>query len=292
MKITRFSRFLQAVSVVLLVLVCLAAIPNAQAQASGITSILDLQYPDQAVLQSGVAQVTVTFKVYYNLYYNPGGYLVFGIYDTLSSNYVKGSAATMPNICQTVTGAQYANVALCAITPFTPSGSESALFTLTFNAAKGYDLSVVTFIWDTRNLQSGNLIRGSDNKVDFAISVTGQALTTATTSSSIATTSVTPGTIPPTTSTTLSSSSSVTSTLDVQPQSDYTALLPVIIIVALFAAVIVFVVFRHQNARSISGSRGVEQRRPTPKPSASFCMNCGTRLPEGDRFCSECGGKQ
>lgn len=157
-RITAFSPFLQVVSVVLLVLICLTAISNVQAQVSGITSILDLQYPSQAALQNGVAQVTVTFTVYYNYYYNPQGYLVFGIYDSRESNYAKGSAAATPNQCQTLAGTQYNNAALCAIVPSSNSGSESAVFTLTFNSPQQYTLSAVTLIWDTRNLQSGNLV--------------------------------------------------------------------------------------------------------------------------------------
>lgn len=300
--IAAFSPFLQVVSVVLLVLICLTTIPNAQAQASGITSILNLQYPSQVALQNGVAQVTVTFTVYYNYYYNPQGYLVFGIYDTRASNYANGTATATPDQCQTLAGAQYTNAALCAIVPSSSSGAEPAVFTLTFNSPQEYTLSAVTLIWDTRNLQSGNQVSGSANKSDFTISVTGQtvsisstttsSLTTSSTtiSSTITTTSATATTSP--TISTIASGSMTVSTLTVQSPLDNTLLLTAIILVVVLAAVIVFVAFRRRNARPISRTRNVEEEQQTPKPSASFCTNCGARLPEGYRFCGKCGEKQ
>lgn len=112
-KITASSPTLQALSVLLLVLICLTIIPNAQAQASGITSITNVQYASQAVLQNGVAQVTVAFAVYYNYYYNPQGYLVFGIYDTRTSNLVKGSATATPSPCQSLIGTTFVDSAVC-----------------------------------------------------------------------------------------------------------------------------------------------------------------------------------
>lgn len=295
--IAAFSPFLQVVSVVLLVLICLTTIPNAQAQASGITSILNLQYPSQAALQNGVAQVTVTFTVYYNYYYNPQGYLVFGIYDTRASNYANGTATATPDRCQTLAGAQYTNAALCAIVPSSSSGAEPAVFTLTFNSPQEYTLSAVTLIWDARNLQSGNQVSGSANKSDFTISVTGQTVSTSslatsstTISSTVTTTSATATTSP--TISTIASGSMTVSTLTVQSPLDNTLLLTAIILVVVLAAVIVFVAFRRRNARPISGTRNVEEEQQTPKPSASFCTNCGARLPEGYRFCGKCGEKQ
>jgi ribosomal protein L40E len=82
------------------------------------------------------------------------------------------------------------------------------------------------------------------------------------------------------------------STLTVQSPLDNTLLLTVIILVVVLVAVIVFVAFRRRNARPISRTRNVEEEQQTPKPSASFCTNCGARLPEGYRFCGKCGEKQ
>jgi hypothetical protein len=294
-KIAAFSPFHQAVSVVLLLLFCIAIIPNLQAQVSGITSILDLQYPSQAALQNGEAQVTVTFTVYYNYYYNPQGYLVFGVYDTGASNYVKGSATATPDQCQKLAGGQYTDAALCAIVPSSNSGSESAVFTLAFNSPQVYALSAVSLIWDTRNLQSGSQVSGSASKSDFTISVTGQTVSTSSTTTSSFTTSSTAisSTSSATATTSLTTSttaSSTTSSPSVQSSLDNMMLLTVIVLVVVLAAVIVFVASRRRNARPRK-TNAVEGQE-TQKPSRSFCTNCGARLPEGYRFCGKCGERQ
>jgi hypothetical protein len=190
-----------AVAIMPILLVCLAIIPSVQAQASGITSIRDLKYPSQAVLQNGLAQVAITFTVYYNYYYNPQGYLVFGIYDPDSLDYVEGTAMATPIPCQSLAGTQFANAAVCVVVPASGSGTESASFTLTFNSPQQYTLSVVTLVWDSKNLLSGSEVPGSTNKADFAITVTGQALTStgsATTSSATAASTQPPSQVPTT----------------------------------------------------------------------------------------------
>ena len=164
-----------------IVLPCLAILliwltivaPNVQAQPSGITSIINVQYPSQAVLQNGVAQVEVTFTVYYNQYYNPQGYLVFGIFDTSSSNFVTGSATASPVPCQSLAGTSYADSALCATVPSSSSGTESASFTLTLDVPQQYSLRAVAFAWDSTNLNSGNVIIGSRSSATVTITVTG-----------------------------------------------------------------------------------------------------------------------
>lgn len=157
-----------------ILLICLAIVPNAQAQT--ITSITNLQYPSQVALQNGVAQMTVTFTVYYN-YYNIQGYLAFGILDVGSGKFVPGSGKSTPDPCQSLTGTNYVGTALCITKPGTSSGTESASFTLTFNSAQKYTLRATTYATD----QSGNLITGSTRQSDFAITVTGQAQTGSTT---------------------------------------------------------------------------------------------------------------
>jgi hypothetical protein len=97
-----------------ILLICLATVPNVQAN-TGITSILNLQYPSQAVLQNGVAQVTVTFTVYYSDYWNPQGFLIFGVWSIAGASYVKGSAASTPYPCQSLTGTSLAGDAVCAV---------------------------------------------------------------------------------------------------------------------------------------------------------------------------------
>lgn len=95
-----------------ILLICLAIVPNVQAN-SGITSITDLHYPSQATFQNGVAQVTVTFTVYYSDYWNPQGSLLFGVWSIADASYVKGSASTTPYSCQSLAGTKYAGDAVC-----------------------------------------------------------------------------------------------------------------------------------------------------------------------------------
>jgi len=168
-----------SLSLGLVVLVCLTIVPNVRGQ-QGITSILHLYYPSQAVLQNGVAEVSVTFEMYYDYYSNPQGYLVFGVYYAGTSNPVEGSATSTPDSCQSLAGSPYANDSVCAMIPAVGegAGTESASLTLTLNQPQVYSLSVVTFVWDSRDLQSGNQVSGSSSTTDFTITVTGETTST------------------------------------------------------------------------------------------------------------------
>jgi hypothetical protein len=280
------------VASVVFVVVC-SVVPFAYAQSTGITSILDLQYPSTAVLQGGVAQVTVTFKVYFNYYHNPQGYLIFGVFDSRASTYVKGSATSAPDQCQLPASAQYPNSAMCGIVPSTSSGSEYGVFTLTFNAPQDYALSAVALIWDSTNLQSGNQV-GSVARSDFTISVTGQAATSSitsltTTSSTNPATSTTPSTSP-TSSAVMTSIT--TTTPGTQSTLDSTALLALVILLVVLAAVVALVALRRRPARPTPPAMPVQSRQAASEPSQAFCTNCGARLPAGYRFCGKCGAKQ
>ncbi len=169
---------LQALSVLLLVLVGLTIPLGAQTQASGVTSIANVQYARQAALQNGIAQATVTFNIVYNYYHYPQGCLVFAIYDTSTSNIVKGSVAASPISCQSLTGTSYAGDVICAIVPATSSGTEFATFTITFTSPQEYKLSIGSYIWSSRNLPSGTQITGSTNTSSLTITVTGQIIST------------------------------------------------------------------------------------------------------------------
>jgi len=164
----------------LVALICLTVVPAVRGQ-QGITSILNLHYPSQAALENGVAVVPVTFEMYFNYYSNPQGYLVFGVYNAGTLNPVPGSAASSPNPCQSLAGTPYANDAVCAMIPAVGaggSGTESASLNLTLNQPQAYSLSVVAFVWDSTDLQSGNLVSGSRSTSDFTITVTGQTTST------------------------------------------------------------------------------------------------------------------
>ena len=300
-KTAVYSHIPEAVIAALLVLICLTAVPNAQAQAAGITSLTDVQYSSQAALQNGVARATVTFTLYYNYYYNPQGYLVFGIFDTSTSNLVKGSAAASPTPCQSLAGTSYADYAVCAVVPATPSGSESASFILTFNTPQQYSLNIRSFIWDTRDLKAGNQVSGSANSWSVTISVTGQAVSTSSTaaSSSVASSTVVSSTIASTSTaattsaaagTTSSSMSTSTSSEQSMLIANYTEPLIMIGLVVAAAVAIIFVASRRRSARPTAAT--TTKRVATPKPSGSFCTSCGARLPEGDTFCGECGKAQ
>lgn len=291
------SPFLRAVSVTLLVLTFLTLLPNAQAQAAGITSITNVQYSSQAVLQNGVAQVAVTFTVFYNYYYNPQGYLIFAIRTSGTSTIVNGSATASPDPCQSLAGTIYANSALCAVVPAMNSGTDSASFILKFSSAQQYSLTIVSFIWDTRNLQSGNQVNGSSNTSSLTISVTGQSVSTSSTatSSTLSSTAISsPSTSSSTTQSaatgTTSSSSMSTSTPSEQSTSNYTEPVIVIALIVAVAAAIIFLASRRRTARPTTKMK--ENEVGTAKPSESFCTNCGARIPEGNTFCSQCGKKQ
>jgi len=174
------------VSLAMVLLICLAATPTVAGQ-TGITSILHLQYRSQAALQNGVAQIPVTFTLYFNYYRNPQGYLVFGIFLSGTSTPVDGSATSTPDPCQSLVGTPYASDAICAMIPPVSAGTESASATLILNQAQQYSLSVVTFVWDSTNLQSGNQVQGSTSITDFTITITGQATQPSSASTSIQT---------------------------------------------------------------------------------------------------------
>ncbi|HUK51071.1 MAG TPA: zinc ribbon domain-containing protein [Terriglobales bacterium] len=289
---------LLAVSVTLLVLTCLTHLPVAKADTAGITSITDVQYSSQAALQNGVANVAIKFTVYYNYYYNPQGYLVFAIYTKGTSTIVNGSAAAMPDPCQSLAGTIYANSAICAIVPAMNSGTDFASFTLTFNSPQLYSLEIRSFIWDTRNFQSGNQVSGSNNAFSVTISVTGQTVSTAsTTASSSAASSTATGpttaltSTAATTSAAAGASSSIslsTNTPSEQSTSNYTEPIIVIVLIIAVAAAIILAASRRRTARPPS----TEKKAATQKPSGSFCTNCGATVPEGNTFCSNCGAKK
>jgi hypothetical protein len=266
-----------------ILLICVAVVPNVQAQL-GITSIDNLQFPAEAVLQNGVAQVTVTFTVYYN--YFMGDRLFFGIYDTFTSNVLRGSAKATPVPCQP----SAANAARCEAMPASKSGTESASFILTFNSAQQYALRAITGILD----QSGNVAPRSTATADFTITVTGQTVSTTSTSSTAMSsiTSLTPIEIViATTSPTLTISTTTSRAPTAQETQNVTGdiLVPsnlMIFVVGLAAAVAVFVALKRRAARPTSTK---QTRGEALQPSASFCTQCGARLLEGYRFCHECG---
>ncbi len=149
-----------ALTYLLVLLISLTIAPNAQAQFTGQPTITNLQYPQQVALQNGaIVTFTLSFPE------PPPGYLIFGIRDVNgtggmnSTNYwATGSAASTPDPCQSenvflgvlgqslVAPDWLANSAVCAIAPSRSSVNETASFSLTFNATRQYNLTILVMV--------------------------------------------------------------------------------------------------------------------------------------------------
>jgi hypothetical protein len=156
-----------------ILMVYLTFVQNVQGQTTTITA---LQYPTQAVLQNGVAQVTVTFTVSY-AGLPSSDFLGFGIQYAGTSTWVKGSGTSGPDQCYPNAGTDMANSAACVTTPSSSSGTESASFSLTFNSTQQYSLRAVAVIADS----SHTVLSSSVTVQSFAISVTSQTVSTTST---------------------------------------------------------------------------------------------------------------
>ena len=140
-----------ALSCLPILLICLTFIPNVRAQT---TTISNLQYPTEVMLQSGVTNpTTITFTVnYVDL---PSGYsLVIGIIFSGTSNYVTGSVSSTPDSCGSMSGTKYANSAVCVTLPAAVSGTEIAVLSLQFNAAQQYTLEAIAGVAYQSNVVS------------------------------------------------------------------------------------------------------------------------------------------
>jgi hypothetical protein len=148
----------------LVLLICLTVASNVQAQT---TTITNLQYPEQAVLQNGVAQASVTFTVDFSDIPS-GSYLNFMIVYA-GSAYRPASATSTPDPCAPFSGLRVTYDAICRTTPTSSSGTESVSFVLAFNSAQQYRLVAAALMMDT----SGHEIGGSvATPKAFMISVT------------------------------------------------------------------------------------------------------------------------
>ncbi len=190
-----------ALMFLLVLLISLTFAPNVQAQT---TSITNLQYPNQAVLQNGVAHATVTYTVSFSGLPS-GDILAFGILYGGTTNYVTGSGTSTPDSPQPVfAGTRFANSAFIATPPASSFGTESVSFSLTFNAPQQPTLIAFAVIED----KTFKVIGVSTAESDFTISVTGQAVptnpqttTVPQTTTPTSTPTETPSQTPPTTAT-------------------------------------------------------------------------------------------
>ena len=158
----------------LILLICLTRVSSVRAQAQTL-NISGLQYPAQAVLQNGVAQVTVTFTVSYTdiIVSNNGGGLVFGVNlanpDGSAGPWAPGSGTSTPDACDLGSNGN-GPTNPCIVATQSSFGAESASFTVALNSTQplvacGEPLD-----------ESGNLIDSALTCQPFTVSVSnGQA---------------------------------------------------------------------------------------------------------------------
>ena len=139
------------------------SLPNVNAQT---TTIVDLHYPSQVVLQNGVAQADVTFVLAYGGL-PPGGAIVFSI--DFADTAVHGSGSSTPDPCLTSWGAfNLAGKAGCVVLPSSGSGTESVTLTIKEAASpQQYNMDLGASMIDS----SFNEIGGSQSDQPFTISV-------------------------------------------------------------------------------------------------------------------------
>jgi len=123
----------------LLILICLTRVPSVWSQAQTL-NISGLQY--QAVLQNGVAQVTVTFTVSYTdiiISNNGGGGLEFGVNlanpDGSAGPWAPGSGTSTPDACDLGSNGN-GPTNPCIVAPQSSFGAESATFTVALKSTQ------------------------------------------------------------------------------------------------------------------------------------------------------------
>lgn len=137
-----------AILILLLALVLFSAsILRVNAQT---TTIVDLHYPSQVVLQNGVAQAIVTFIVAYGGLPS-GDAIVFAVVSLgpiPSSTGIDGSGSSTPDSClSSWAGQSWPGKAACAVVPSSSSGTESVTLTIKSAASpQQYTLEVMAII--------------------------------------------------------------------------------------------------------------------------------------------------
>jgi hypothetical protein len=142
------------------------SISNVQAQS---LKISNLNYPAQAVLHNGVAQITITFTVSYS-HIVTSGIIGFGpdlVNPDGTFSDVPGSGTTTPDSCtlESQSGTTYA---FCFVVPKSSSGTESGSFTFSLNSAQQYKFVAGAMAYDA----SGKSIGSSLTTQPFTVSVT------------------------------------------------------------------------------------------------------------------------
>ncbi len=142
-------------------------LPKVKAQS---TTIVDLHYPSQVVLQNGVAQAAVTFVLAY-------GGLPLGDVITFEvtlvppppGEFIPGSGSSTPDPClSSWAGINGAGYAVCFVPSGSSSGTESVALTIKSQASpQQYTVAVIASMMDP----AGKIVKGSDSDQEFTIAV-------------------------------------------------------------------------------------------------------------------------
>jgi hypothetical protein len=112
---------------------------------SPVTTISNLTYPSQVVLQNGIAQATLTFTLGYSSL-PAGDAIISGAGGANSLSAVNGLGASTPDACTSSwsnLSALFAGKAVCVLTPGSASGSEAITLTLKFpSSPQQYSLTL------------------------------------------------------------------------------------------------------------------------------------------------------
>jgi len=164
--------------IVILLVACVlfsASIHNVKAQT---TTISNVTYPSQVVLQNGVAQATVTFTLgYSDLPSGDALFLELMLESPVPQNPqagVPGSVSSTPDPCPTSwNGKNWSGEIGCAYTPSASSGTESVTFTIKSPASpQQYTFEIVAVMVDP---STNNEVQSSVSHQTFTISVVAAA---------------------------------------------------------------------------------------------------------------------
>jgi len=154
---------MQVIFVILLVVVVLFSVnlPKVKAQS---TTIVDLHYPSQVVLQNGVAQATVTFVLAYGGL-PPGDAIVLDL--SRGDKIVQGTCSSTPDPGLTSWGGfDKSGLAECFVAPGSGSGTESVTLTMNQGDSPGqHPMGVDALMLDPSYKQ----IVGSESDQSFTI---------------------------------------------------------------------------------------------------------------------------
>jgi hypothetical protein len=268
----------------------LVIIPSAHAQITSVTIIIPTPPNIELTTEksNGTASFTAEVQVSYaGLLQQASRYEVLVValsYFGLSVP-PNGTTSSVPNVCLpsglnfVPSGQSFPlekGVTVCTMLPFASSETETVLFHGIINNAvpQHYHFNVLAgFVAITPQMTT--ITQGSTSTADFYVSVVNGATT--------AITSQTPYTY--------STPNGVPSTPSLQllepPQPIISSLA---LVGAVIAAIVLLLDMRRTAQPEVTEAENVDS---TPKKSGkNFCIECGSELPLGSKFCNNCGTKQ